>query len=437
MFKKYKIWRLVWIIFITTVLVSCQSLPQRRSNQPTTDKNKSGLIVFIGMDNHIYTINTEGDRKTALTDESMARKGEKRDYRYPTWSWDGKQVTFVSYGKQADGSFESNVYIINRDGSGLKSIFMSSYHVPFHLYWDPSGNRVSFLSISIPGKGIDLHVVPANGGESLNVSTGQPFYWSWSPDGQAIVSHTGGSATQQPDSAQIGLIEARGMNFKVGKIDYRPAYFKAPVYTPDGMQFVVAVKILQEHNILVLVSRDGYMQEVLADLKGIAAFDWSPTGNRLAYVDGVATGVGGVMGPLTVLDLDSASDPVDIKLDKSNVVAFFWSPNGKRIAYFEPFLVLNEYGGFILLLNLSVLDVETGTILNIGQLLPTTAFLREVVPFYDQYQRSSTIWSPDSEKVVINAITQNNKPGIFIVSAVKKEKPRFIDYGTLPFWSRQ
>ena len=323
MTNKLNNWRFVWIGLIAIVLVSCQSLPRQRINQPTTEKNKSGLIVFIGLDNHIYTINPEGDRKTALTHESMAGKHEKRDYCYPTWSWDSKQVSFVSYGKMADGNYESNVYIVNRDGSGLKRIFTSSCHVPFHLYWDPSGDRVSFLSISNPGKGIHLHVVPANGGEAVNVSTGRPFYWSWSPDGQAIVSHTGGSATQQPTSAQIGLIEASGMNFKVGNIDHKPALFKAPVYSPDGMQFVAAVRILKNHNMLVLFSRDGHMQEVLADLKGVAAFDWSPAGNKLAYVDGVATGVGGVMGPLTVLDLDSASDPVDIELDKSNVLAFF------------------------------------------------------------------------------------------------------------------
>jgi Tol biopolymer transport system component len=203
------------------------------------------------------------------------------------------------------------------------------------------------------------------------------------------------------------------------------------------MQFVVAVKILKGQNILVLISRDGHMQEILADLKGVTAFDWSPAGNRLAYVDGVATSVGGVMGPLTVLDLDSASDPGDLKLDKSNVLAFFWSPNGKRIAYFEPLLVMNEYGGLVLFLDLSILDVETGRILNIGQFLPTTAFLKEVVPLYDQYQRSSTIWSPDSKKIVVNAIAQDNNPGIFIASAVTKEIPRFIDYGTHPFWSRQ
>ncbi len=437
MFEKFKNWWFVSIVFIITVFISCQSLPGRRTDQRSIDKNNSGLIVFVGIDKQIYTINPEGDKMTALTDESMGRKSEKCDYYYPTWSWDGKQVAFVSYVKKIDGSYESNVYIVNGEGSGLKRIFTSSNHIPFHLYWDPSGKRVSFISISIPEKGINLHVVQADGGESVNVSTGQPFYWSWSPDGQTIVSHTGGSTTHHPTSARIGLIEARGMNFKVGNIEHRPAYFKAPVYSPDGMQFVVAVKILKERNMLVLISRDGQMQEVLADLKGITAFDWSPVGNRLAYVDGVATSAGGVMGPLTVLDLDSTSNPFDLKLDKSNVLAFFWSPNGKRIAYFEPLLVLNEYGGLILLLDLSILDVETGTILNIGQLLPTTAFLKEVVPYYDQYQRSSTIWSPDSEKIVINAITQDSKPGIFIVSAVTRETPRFIAYGTLPFWSRQ
>ena len=63
--------------------------------------------------------------------------------------------------------------------------------------------------------------------------------------------------------------------------------------------------------------------------------------------------------------------------------------------------------------------------------------LGRVVPVFDQYQRSHTIWSPDSTHIVVNGVTADNRPGIFVVSADGETPPRLVALGTLPFWSWQ
>jgi hypothetical protein len=105
------------------------------------------------------------------------------------------------------------------------------------------------------------------------------------------------------------------------------------------------------------------------------------------------------------------------------------------IATFEPQISIDEEGEQILLLELSVLSVRTGDLQYVTSFRPTRAFLRQILPFYDQYQRSSTIWSPDNSTVVINAETKDARPGIFTVPILGNGKPRMIAFGIFPQWS--
>jgi hypothetical protein len=57
------------------------------------------------------------------------------------------------------------------------------------------------------------------------------------------------------------------------------------------------------------------------------------------------------------------------------------------------------------------------------------------VPFYDQYLRSSTIWSPDGRRIVVDSIDQDGSAGIYVISADEPSPPRRVADGVLPFWS--
>ena len=64
---------------------------------------------------------------------------------------------------------------------------------------------------------------------------------------------------------------------------------------------------------------------------------------------------------------------------------------------------------------------------------PTDAFL-QVLPFYDQYQRSGTIWSPDSRNLVLSDVDADGNNGIYVVGADGSQYHKIAD-GDVAFWS--
>ena len=79
-------------------------------------------------------------------------------------------------------------------------------------------------------------------------------------------------------------------------------------------------------------------------------------------------------------------------------------------------------------------DAVTGKTWLIARFPPSRGFF-DVLPFFDQYQRSSTIWSPDSRFISFTALTDQGTPGIFVARADGNIKPRFIASGDEAFWS--
>jgi len=70
----------------------------------------------------------------------------------------------------------------------------------------------------------------------------------------------------------------------------------------------------------------------------------------------------------------------------------------------------------------------------IATFLPSDRFL-QLLPYFDQYHQSVTIWSPDSQNLVVSAYNQDRQPGIWVVAASGNLEPRFIAPGWVGFWS--
>jgi hypothetical protein len=123
-----------------------------------------------------------------------------------------------------------------------------------------------------------------------------------------------------------------------------------------------------------------------------------------------------------------------------NIAAFFWSPSGEEIAYYV--LVPTNEGGSesadttapTLALQLNVLDVPTGESRSLFTYLPTNQFL-SILPYFDQYHQSATIWSPDNNNLVLSFLDGEGNPGIAIVAASGQLEPRLLAGGYLAFWS--
>lgn len=415
-------------------LSACGQLPQDPLLRQL--ERKSGLIVYVGADGNIYTIDQGGGSKQAITtDASMA--GDRFElYRFPTWSRDGQQIAFAKLGGSQGSVDSSGVFTANLDDLNLTETYTSDRRFPIYLYWSPDNEHVSFLTSAESG-GLVLQMVPAQGGvEPKVLDAGSPYYWSWSPDGQSLLVHAG-AATE----GRLSFLNVNGEVVEEG-LSLRPTTFQAPAWSPDGSQLLLAAETDDGSPALMLTDPHGSVKSILKLLDGSAAFGWSPDGKRVAYIatDGSQELT---IGPLAVVDPEK---PAEMKTsEQDDVFGFFWSPDSRKVAYFVPAVFAptpepnqTEAPNPVTLLQLYMLDAASGQASEVVTFLPTDDFLN-MMRYFDQYQHSVTIWSPDSKNLVLSGYMQSSDAnadlGIWVVSPSGNLEPRFLMEGTLAFWS--
>ena len=398
-----------------------------------------GLIAYLGPDGNVYAFDPDAPEPFPITTDAQPEFGSEAGitlYRAPTWSPDGRRLAFVTIraGTESDGA----ALLVSEPGSAnpadLREIFSSETQTPFYLYWAPDSASLTFLGSSPNSANLAMLQAFPDGAEARLLDTGQPYYWNWSPDGAQILVHEGGARPANPD-ARLSLLDPNaGETVLLGSA---PGGFQAPAWAPDGETFLAVVGTDGTADELVRFNRDGTRLDALREVDGLTAFNWSPDGARIAFHS--TTQATAPFGPLLVL----AAGTGEIEwssLDRF-AIAYFWSPDGKRLAYFH----LEEDAGFDALarpvrqegepqLSLSVLEVETGQVRRLAQFVPTAGFL-EIVPFFDQYHHSLTIWSPDSAQLVFTGVDEDGIDIIWLVPADGAEPPRRMFEGSLAIWS--
>jgi Tol biopolymer transport system component len=395
-------------------------------------ERKSGLIAFLSIDGNIYTIDQGAQHKTQITKDAVVGSSDPlMFYGLPIWSPDSQSIAFVSYiGVRGQNPTSMGLYTARKDGTHLTQAITSTDPLVF-WYWAPDSKRVSYIS-TLSNSNLAFQVVSADGATKQLVDAGSPYYWAWSPDGQTVLAHNG---------THLSLLQV-GQNVNEQDLNFRPAEFKAPAFSPDGKQMLVAGADDQGHTSLLLADAQGQNAKALAAYTGSIAFVWSPDGQRVAYLQSDSPDPGST-GHLVVIDPSGKSKPVE--LSGSDVYAFFWSPDSKSLAYFTQDLAASgptptphargssSGGNFIM--KLSVMDAHNGASHAVESYPPTERFL-SVIPYFDQYAHALTIWSPDSRYLVVSAYrTTDGVPGVWVVDASGHVDPRFVAEGWLGFWS--
>jgi TolB protein len=428
---------MVALAFLAISLACSTITPFFKSEAPVPSPEAPlGLIVYVGNDGNIYTTDRDGKQLSAITQDANLNPAAGqvgRIYQYPTWAPDGQHLAFARFSLSQSGP-EASLFSALSDGKKLVNAFTSQSFQPFYLSWSPNSQTIAFLGSD--ASGLAQYLVPASGGESKFISSGEPYYWDWSPDNHTLIVHIGGASSANPD-ARLAFVGLDGSNPKQ-ELDLKPGSFEAPAWSPAGDVLALAAQNDAGDEELILAGQDGKVKQVLAKLSGPVSFAWSPKGVYLAYaVFDTAESV----PTIHLVMLDSTHPDLQNQVAQGELVAFFWSPDGQKIAYF----ILGSGGPLITSfqtvaqttsnarLVVRVYDRISGDTKEVATFAPTVSF-QQILPFYSQYQRSGTIWSPDSQNLVLAGVDSAGENAIYTVGADGSQFQKIAD-GDLAFWS--
>jgi TolB protein len=426
------------LAFLAISLACSSTIPFSTSQAALpTPEAPAGLIAYVGNDGNIYTTDRDGKQPSAITQDANLNPAAgqvRRIYQYPTWAPDGQHLAYVRFSLGSSGP-EFSLFSALSNGKKPVNTFTSQNFQPFYLSWSPDSQIIAFLGNNASGA-MAQYLVAAAGGESKLISGGQPYYWDWSPDNHTLIVHIGGASSANPD-AHLAFIGLDGSNPKQ-ELDLKPGSFEAPAWSQADDVLALAAQNDMGEDELILAGQDGKVKQVLARLSGPVAFAWSPKGVNLAYA---VLDPEGRAPTIRLVVLDSSHPDVQNQVAQGELVAFFWSPDGQKIAYFmlgsaepsatafqtvaqtkpKPSLVVRVY------------DRISGDSKTVTTFAPTLSF-QQILPFYSQYQRSATIWSPDSQNLVLSGVDSAGENAIYMVGADGSQFHKIAD-GNLAFWS--
>lgn len=417
------------LLLLAVLIAACApgdfSIPQSPALRVL--ERKSGLIAYISTDGNVYVTDQGGTNTTPLTKDVTPESSASIAYNFPTWSQDGSKVAFIRLEQTGANALTSELLVADLNDDTVDNVYTSDTQYPFYLNWSPDNKNVGMLTTTITPNLLALQNIPISGEGQQIIDTGSPFYWSWAPDGNTMIVHKNSISTDVPNQLAFLRIAPEVTEYALEEV---PASFQAPAWSPDG-SFILLTTVTDGVQQIVLADSQGDVQKSIADFDVNASFAWAADSEQFAYILGTRQLQNGALGPLHIGDIHGREE---IVVDK-DVIGFFWSPDGKEIAYFLPVVITPEDSTEELFyLEMHILDIASGESRLIASFQPTEEFF-SIIPYIDQYHQSVTIWSPDSNNLVLSFLTSDGLPAIAIVPASGVTEPRFLAEGIFATWS--
>jgi len=268
--------------------------------------------------------------------------------------------------------------------------------------------------------------------DNTRMGIGQPFYFSWSPDGQQVLT--------QRNNRRLDIYDLDSGEFE--RLSQRPGSIQAPAWSPVDDRLLVGIRNDTTFRTDLVILADSKTTTLREEIPGLISFNWSPDGNYIAF----RTVNDNQISPVTVID--SISGEVVAQSNMNNVYAFFWSPDSQLIAMATiatPSGSFNARDNVVLAssaaaqqspeLAWAVLDIELAATRRYGAFQPTSDMIY-MFNFFDQFAQSHQIWSPDSTHIVFSEINDQGTPTISILDMTRPDTvPFFIAEGYVGIWS--
>jgi Tol biopolymer transport system component/imidazolonepropionase-like amidohydrolase len=179
-----------------------------------------GRTLAVDLQGSIWTLPASGGTATRITDVF-------NDARQPTWSPDGKWITFFAY---RDGGYD--VWAIAPDGSNQHKLTWGPFDDREPI-WSHDGTRVAFSSDRGSPLGSDYNIwtLDVKSGElkQITKNAADDYMPSWSPDDKEIVFASSREEQQSVWAVNVadGTERKAGAASGGGRVD-------APSFGPDG-----------------------------------------------------------------------------------------------------------------------------------------------------------------------------------------------------------
>jgi len=349
-------WTLALVCLL--VLAACAGEGEKEGASPSTE-----TTVALGLSSS-PTASPEagplGAYVVDVADGRLTRLSTGEGYSVVSWSQDGTALTLA----QGEVTGNQDIYSVNADSSQLT---LTSTVDGWVGQWSPAGRTIIRYEAGHNQGQYGLYVTSLGARQGQRVADG--FLGMWSPDGQRI-AFVGNFCDEAQD--YVGLVKADGSGL-VKLTDIVDALQVGHAWSPDGR--TLAFSAPDEAGVLQIYladaeggqrvkltvgpwpkmtpawSADGSLLS-FASLEGegpgatsthwvvskeggdatplpagIGYLQWSPRGQRLAFVK---------EGELQLLDLEQRGEPADLaEVGAPQKVDFHWSPDGNRIAFLK------------------------------------------------------------------------------------------------------
>ena len=416
--------------------------PAPTTTESVTQETEPGdLFELLGPEDRIV-VQTTDNNLSILTFGGVVPGPTESDATQPVFSSDGSVLVWSRINANS-GRGELIFADVGSDGSLSGQTAVPTPVVSFYSVFAPgSSDRVAVLGNS--SRGVGVAVVDRSGESTPVLDQGVPYYFVWSSDGSGFLGHVGTRLREFDLESGSGVDGGEVL----------PS-FRTPGLLGDGTAVYVATENTAGSVGFSSIDRiestaDGFdsgSARSVARFDGLGSLSLSPDSSRLAVVvEGTLTDARVSNSPTNparfqageALDrglhlINTETDEIQT-LVSGPVIAAFWAPNSELIAS----LAYDSIGEGRSWVRWTVLDTEGQVISRSPRLLMSRLFATSYLPFYDQFEQSTTPWSPDSTRLVFPGESMAGDAGIWLHQtpmAGEGAQTFLIGDGLMALWS--
>jgi dipeptidyl aminopeptidase/acylaminoacyl peptidase len=343
-------------------------------------------IAFVGNDHLLYVLDAPDSLPRCLTSDAPAGA-----FTWPTWAPESDALAVMC--RVRDEGRERGAVELRAVADGAaQRVWTARDGGPVFMHWAPGGRRLGLLVQE--GDTLQLLVADRDSGHTEMVLTGAPLYWSWAPDGAALVAHVGGHHRRGND-ARLVLMRLGAGSGASETLDSRPLGFRAPAWEPTGTRVAYAAASTGDGRALVLLDTLTGQRDEVAAVGNAPSFVWAPEGGRLALA--AERTDAGLYDGLRIVDTRGGAD---CRLQRI-VLAFFWTPAGDALL-----CVGVDPAGEMLIWER--VDAASGEARTLARFAPTQE-LALLIGHFDQYAPAVSLYSRTESALLFAHTSQDSR----------------------------